>query len=77
MVLFILLKIRTRRGFVKLDNDVAALQTAIEYLKQPKRERQIQEEQKNTDIELTVISGADLSSGNEQSPESNHQERVG
>ena len=35
-----MLKAFTRRGYVKLDNDAAALKIAIEYLKQPKRERE-------------------------------------
>ena len=68
-----MLKLCTRRGYVKLDNDVAALQRAIEYLKQPKRERQSREEQKPSDVELTESLGADLNSGNEQRPESSHE----
>lgn len=72
-----MLKLCTRRGYVKLDNDVAALQRAIEYLKQPKRERQSREEQKRSDVELTESSGADLNSGNENGPESSHERREG
>ena len=73
-VLFVLLKIRTRRGYVKLDNDVAVLQKAIERLKQPKRERQPREEQKSSDFGLTGIAGAELDNGKVQSPEPNHDE---
>lgn len=74
---FAVLKLCTRRGYVKLDNDVAALQRAIEYLKQPKRERQSREERKRSDVELTEPSGADLNSGNEKGPESSHERQEG
>ena len=75
-VLFVLLKSCTRRGYVKLDNDVTVLFQAIERLKQAKRERQTQKEQKHSDIELVGTSGAESSSGNDSSPEPNHQQRV-
>ena len=77
-VLFVLLKIWTRRGYVKLDNDVAVLQRAIEYLKQPKRERQVREEQKHSDVAFIAPSGAaDVNNGNEQNAGPNDQEKVG
>ncbi len=70
-----MLKIFTRRGYVKLDNDVATLQRAIESLKQPKREQQIRERQKHPDVELTDSSAAVLNDSNKQSPESSHEGR--
>ena len=67
-----MLKAFTRRGYVKLDNDVAALERAIEYLKQPKRERQSRGEQGRSDAGLRS-SGADLDSGNGQRPKSSDE----
>ena len=66
---FIALKIWTRRGYVKLDNDVVVLQRAIEYLKQPKRERESRGGQRDSDVEVTTW-GANISDGNGQSPRS-------
>ena len=70
---FIVLKAFTRRGYVKLDNDVATLQRAIEYLKQPKREQQTRERQKRSNIELLGSSGHDLNISNGQRLESSHE----
>ena len=67
-----MLKLFTKRGYVKLDNDVAALEMAIEKLKQPKRERQSREEQKGSEAGLRS-SGANLDSGNGQSLKSSHE----
>ena len=70
-----MLKLCTRRGYVKLDNDVAALQRAIEYLKQPKRERKMREDQKRSDAGLDGSSSGILNTGNENRPESSHEGR--
>ncbi len=72
---FVILKLFTRRGYVKLDDDLAALQTAIEYLKQPKREQRIREEERRSNVALTGSSGATLNNVNEHSPDSSHEER--
>lgn len=73
-----MLKACTRRGYVKLDNDVATLQRAIEYLKQPKEERQTRQQQERPDLELqhleqAVAEGADSRNGSGQSPEASHE----
>ncbi|KAL9072164.1 MAG: hypothetical protein Q9161_003785 [Pseudevernia consocians] len=74
---FVVLKAVTRRGYVKLDNDVATLQRAIESLKQPKREQQTRERHKGSDIELTGPSGAEENMSNKKSPDSSHEGRAG
>ena len=68
-----MLKACTRRGYVKLDNDVATLQRAIEYLKQPKRERQTRQQQERPDVEQVVAEGAESKNSNGQSPEASHE----
>ena len=73
--LFVVLKVCTRRGYVKLDNDVVALQRAIEYLKQAKREQQTRKVSRRPDVGLTGSSGVDLNNGNEQRAESSHEGR--
>lgn len=73
--LFVVLKAFTRRGYVKLDNDVAALQRAIEYLKQPKRERQTRKVPNRPEVGPSGSSGVDLHDSNEQSPNSSQEGR--
>ncbi len=73
---FVILKLFTRRGYVKLDDDEAALQRAIEYLKQPKREQRTREEERRLNVGLTGLIGATLNNANEDSPESIHEERA-
>lgn len=68
-----MLKAFSRRGYVKLDNDEATLQRAIEYLKQPKRERQTRERHKPSDNELSESSAADLNGSNGKSTESSQE----
>lgn len=73
--LFVILKAFTRRGYVKLDNDVVALQRAIEYLKQPKRERQTRKAPYRPEVGPTGSSVEDLHDSNEQSPKSSPEAR--
>lgn len=68
---FVVLKAFSRRGYVKLDNDEATLQRAIEYLKQPKRERQTRERHKPSDNERNL--GAGVNGSNGKSTESSHE----
>lgn len=73
--LFVVLKAFTRRGYVKLDNDVAALARAIEHLKQPKRERQTRKVPNRPEAEPTGSSVVDLHHSNEQRANSSQEER--
>ena len=67
------LKACTRRGYVKLDNDVATLQRAIENLKQPKRERQTRQQQERPDVEQAVAEGTESKNSSGQSPSASHE----
>ena len=71
-----MLKLFTRRGYVKLDDDVAALERAIEYLKQPKRERQTRAVKDRVSKGVAGPSGADLHDINGQKPESSDEGRA-
>ena len=75
-VLFVVLKVFSRRGYVKLDNDVAELQRAIEWLKQPKREQQDRIEKKRSEAGPNGSSGIELQGINGPGSESSHDGRT-